>query len=94
MKVYLIFGHTGEYDSYYKWLFKKVYINYQSAIDKINELNNKLKQLNMHIDNSQPIYDWSKKHRIHEQIMRILDPSFHYDYTGASYEIEEAERED
>lgn len=96
MKVYLIFGHTGEYADRETWMIKKAFTNKESAISHRDLLNNTLKSLNAYPDENNDI-SWdtyiNKREEI-ESIMRKLEPKFRLDYTGTKYEIEEAERED
>lgn len=96
MKVYLIFGHTGEYADYTSWMIKKAFTNRESAIEHRDLLNNTLKNLNAYPDENNDIpWDiYTDKSKEIYQVMNQLEPKFRLDYTGTKYEIEEAELED
>lgn len=94
MKVYLIFGHTGEQADYTKWLVRKCFVKHQSALDYCNNLNDNLKELGVHYDSDDSYDNYiNRREKIIKKLSK-LDPDFQFDYTGARYEIEEAERED
>lgn len=92
-KVYIIQGSCGEYDDHTTWIYR-AFTDKSKAQIRMNELNAKLKLMNMSSDNDNPSYDYSKELKINQQIMNVIDEYFCYDYTGSSYSLIEVDLEE
>jgi hypothetical protein len=78
--IYIVQGHTGEYDDYRSWLVT-AYLSEHAAQTRLDFLKSKVKEMKL---NTEATYDLMYKK---SKEMKQFDPDFKCDYTGTCYEI-------
>ncbi len=86
MKIYLVEGETGEYDDRHSWI-SKAFKSKESA-DKFAS------HLDLNITRDSMNGEWYDLRNEIEAKGKLIDPSFHCDYTGTSYCVIEMELEE
>ena len=83
MKVYIVYFNTGEYEDAIHQIYKML-SNKNSAEILCKDMNDKLKEMNLHRSSKQS--DDAFEGRYSEEIVSLFGYSI--DYTGASYSVE------
>lgn len=84
--LYVVFGKTGEYDSYREWEVC-AYTDNASADAHVEALNARLRLLDLFSDRDNDIVQWYEKEQQAKGEMKDLDPHFQLDYTGVDYDM-------
>jgi hypothetical protein len=82
MIVYIVTGHTGEYDDRWEWKAK--------AFTSKEKADNLCGALNVLVKESKGL-DYEDRDKLMESIQESLDPMCSIDYTGTYYKVEELE---
>lgn len=92
MTIYLVKGHTGEYDCTHEWI-AKAFSNATEAYNYCEQLNALANKTHPDCFGDQPHTEVFQAQSKIEEELRLLDPKASVDYTGALYRVEELEVE-
>ena len=82
MIVYIVTGHTGEYEDRWDWNVK--------AFTSKEKADNLCEALNVLVKDSKEL-DWDDRDKLVEKIQQSLDPMCSIDYTGTYYKVDQLE---
>jgi len=87
MKIYVVFGNTGEYSDYREWMVC-AYKKEDLAMARVSELEHLLT-----INGANKDIDWDEREKIAARIRSVEngDPGCDIDYTGSNYFYRETE---
>lgn len=83
MKIYLVWGDTGEYEDRREWIVK-AFSQEKDARELADLLNKKCKELGCCTGNFKQLRSLKEEDR-RDRKMQVLDPHFSCDYTGTRY---------
>lgn len=87
MKIYIVEGHTGEYEDAHNWIVR-AFVDESKAEAFLNTLLEKTKELGIARWPTSKLVDAA-----YEQMI-ALDPTYHCDYTGVDYSMYDLEVEE
>lgn len=92
MKIFVVKGNTGEYDSYRKWDVC-AYLSKEKAKKRIDFLNNFLKKYKAHKEKYSLNFNWNKINKVKNLIQNHEkgDENCSINYGGTSYKYDELE---